>query len=326
MTGPGAGTTCWSPDHFATRCYRRVDDLHRERFGPHAITPHWPSRLRQRTAAPVESHLPVLGPFPAARVKTCVSILGVCSSPPQRPDPVVSGGAGGEHVEGGDTRAAGPGGAGSGGARGVRVDTFPVEDMAVSTRRPRPASPLGFPSVPQFSPRAALRPVTAEPGGVPTGGTGDTTGVVTGGSGSGGAGAGDTGSATPTPRTVQQQPQQERAEEEPQEQQQGQVPSQQTPAEAVQRRLRDLPDPAPARFVRGPLPSPPVPPTESLFSSPWTRHSPLSRAVSPEPRWCRKFPYLSGFFLPLPITPPLTCYLLFPLCALLWTPLTALCD
>ncbi|CAI7863065.1 unnamed protein product [Closterium sp. NIES-53] len=328
MTGPGAGTTCWSPDHFATRCYRRVDDLHRERFGPHAITPHWPSRLRQRTAAPVESHLPVLGPFPAARVKTCVSILGVnlvgvshlhdlgvvttftldepvasctvgatweplatfrreprsglfslhtgshhigsgqvrsgqvrsglpqsLASLPYSPTPpctpcvevrqhaaphssfppttaplqtlhldadvptvlepwlLARGDAQGlcglrlhsdrgEHVEGGDTRAAGPGGAGSGGARGVRVDTFPVEDMAVSTRRPRPASPLGFPSVPQFSPRAALRPVTAEPGGVPTGGTGDTTGVVTGGSGSGGAGAGDTGSATPTPRTV----------------------------------------------------------------------------------------------------------------------------
>ncbi|CAI7773755.1 unnamed protein product [Closterium sp. NIES-53] len=60
LTGPGAGTTCWNPDHSASSCYRRLDDLHRERFGPHAITPHWPSRLRQRTTALVESHLPGL--------------------------------------------------------------------------------------------------------------------------------------------------------------------------------------------------------------------------------------------------------------------------
>ncbi|CAI7772925.1 unnamed protein product [Closterium sp. NIES-54] len=41
------------------------------------------SRVRQRIAAPVESHLPVLGPFPAARVDTCVFSLGACvvSSP-----------------------------------------------------------------------------------------------------------------------------------------------------------------------------------------------------------------------------------------------------
>ncbi|CAI7794418.1 unnamed protein product [Closterium sp. NIES-53] len=67
-----------SPDHSVFSCYRRHDDLHRESFGPHAITPHWPSRLRQRTATPVESHLPGLGPFPAARVETCVSSLGAC--------------------------------------------------------------------------------------------------------------------------------------------------------------------------------------------------------------------------------------------------------
>ncbi|CAI7864224.1 unnamed protein product [Closterium sp. NIES-53] len=83
LIGPGAGTTCWSSDHSASHCYRRLDDLRRERFGPHAITPHWPSRLRQRTAAPDESHPPGLGPFPAARVETCVSSLGACvvSSP-----------------------------------------------------------------------------------------------------------------------------------------------------------------------------------------------------------------------------------------------------
>ncbi|CAI7881948.1 unnamed protein product [Closterium sp. NIES-53] len=70
-TGPGAGTTCSRPDHSVSRCYRCLDDLHRERFGPHAITPHWPLRLRQGTVAPIESHLP-------ARVETCVSSLGAC--------------------------------------------------------------------------------------------------------------------------------------------------------------------------------------------------------------------------------------------------------
>ncbi|CAI7745117.1 unnamed protein product [Closterium sp. NIES-54] len=62
-------------------------------------------------------------------------------------------------------------------------------------------------------------------------------------------------------RVDESQPQQERAEEEPQEQQEGQVLSQQTPEEAEWQRLRlrDLPDPAPARLVRGPLPSPPSP-------------------------------------------------------------------
>ncbi|CAI7869930.1 unnamed protein product [Closterium sp. NIES-53] len=73
------------------------------------------------------------------------------------------------------------------------------------------------------------------------------------------------------------------AEEEPHEQWEGQVLLQQTPEEAEQQRLRDLPDPALARLVRGPLPSPPVPPLQSLCSSPWARRAPLSRAVSPEP-------------------------------------------
>ncbi|CAI7823245.1 unnamed protein product [Closterium sp. NIES-53] len=43
-------------------------------------------------------------------------------------------------------------------------------------------------------------------------------------------------------------------------------------------------DPAPTCLVRGALPSPPVPPVQSLSLSQWTRRSPLSRVVSPEPR------------------------------------------
>ncbi|CAI7864705.1 unnamed protein product [Closterium sp. NIES-53] len=312
------------------------------------------------------------------------------SSPPQRLVPVVCGGAGGPVAEGEGTGAAGAGGVGSGGAGVVGVEVTPVEVT-------RPTSRPGFPSVPQFPPCSSLRPVAAEPGGVPAGGTGGPGGVGGGGAGSGGAGAGGTSTVAPTPRTVrfltreqrllrlereererferaqqqeqqqqqqqlpqqqqqeiveeesqlhqerveeeprphqerveqesclqqqvqlqtlqerveeqsrphqerveqqshpqqqvlvqtqqervdedsrpqrervaqesrsqqrvQLQSQQERAEAEPQEQQQGPVPSQQTPKEAEQQRLRlrDLPDPAPARFVCGPLPSPPVP-------------------------------------------------------------------
>ncbi|CAI7919343.1 unnamed protein product [Closterium sp. NIES-54] len=78
VSSSGGGTTCWSPDHSASSYYRRLDDLHSERFVPHAITPHWPSGLPQHTAAPVESHLPGPGPFLAARVETCVSSLCTC--------------------------------------------------------------------------------------------------------------------------------------------------------------------------------------------------------------------------------------------------------
>ncbi|CAI7854716.1 unnamed protein product [Closterium sp. NIES-54] len=105
----------------------------------------------------------------------------------------------GAATEGGGTEGARPGGASSGGAGGVKVETFPVEDTSVSTRRPSPTSPFGFPSIPQF-PRLSLQPAVAEPGGVHAGGTGDTGGVVAGGSSSRGAEAGDTGIATPTPR------------------------------------------------------------------------------------------------------------------------------
>ncbi|CAI7856121.1 unnamed protein product [Closterium sp. NIES-54] len=311
-----------------------------------------------------------IAPPPLRPAPSGVSHITPQSSPPQRLVPVVSGGAGGAVAEGESTGAAGARRASSGGAGGVRVETTPEEDTAVSTQRPRPASPPGFPSVPQFPPSSPPRPVAAEPGGVPAGGTRVLGGVVGGGSGSWGAGARDTSTATPTPRTVrfltrvqrldrlereererferarqhqqqqqspsereerveedsppqqlqlsqseleeesrqqQQQSQserQERVEEESQQQQQqqsqleleeesrqqqGQVPSQQMPEEPERRRLRlrDLPDPAPAHLVRGPLPSPPVPPAQSLSSSQWTRRSPLRRAVSPEPHQSR---------------------------------------
>ncbi|CAI5967716.1 unnamed protein product [Closterium sp. NIES-64] len=50
-----------------------------------------------------------------------------------------------------------PGGASSGGAGGVGVEAPLVEDTAALSRRSRPASPPGFPSVPQFPPRLSQR-------------------------------------------------------------------------------------------------------------------------------------------------------------------------
>ncbi|CAI7861428.1 unnamed protein product [Closterium sp. NIES-53] len=90
----------------------------------------------------------------------------------RRPVRIVSRGARGVVAEGEGTRAAGAHRPSSGGARGVRVETTPEEDTAVSTQRPRPASPPGFLSIPQFPPCSPPWPVAAEPGGVPAEGTG----------------------------------------------------------------------------------------------------------------------------------------------------------
>ncbi|CAI5938565.1 unnamed protein product [Closterium sp. NIES-65] len=79
---------------------------------------------------------------------------------------------------------------------------LPRQDTAASSQRPRPASPPSFPSVPEFPPRSSLRPVAAEPGGVPAGGTGGPEGVGGGGAGPGGAGARGTGTLVPTTCTV----------------------------------------------------------------------------------------------------------------------------
>ncbi|CAI7854890.1 unnamed protein product, partial [Closterium sp. NIES-54] len=78
LTAPHTGTTCWSPDHSASRCYRRLVDLHCERSGSDAIPSHWPSRLRQGTARPIQLYPPRLGPFPTAQAGPCVSSLGAC--------------------------------------------------------------------------------------------------------------------------------------------------------------------------------------------------------------------------------------------------------
>ncbi|CAI7734713.1 unnamed protein product [Closterium sp. NIES-53] len=141
---------------------------------------------------------PALGPWCRAMHRPvhggCPDLHEPCRCPPV---PVASGIAEGEGA--GDARA---GGVGSGGAGGVGVEVTPVEDTAASTRRPRPTSPSSFPSVPQFPPRSSLRPVAAEPGGVPAGGTGGPRGAGSGGAGSGGAGSGGTCTVAPTSCTV----------------------------------------------------------------------------------------------------------------------------
>ncbi|CAI7846652.1 unnamed protein product, partial [Closterium sp. NIES-54] len=132
-------------------------------------------------------------PPPSCPALSSVSHVTPQSSPPLRPVPIVSGGAGGAVAESEGTGAARAGGVGSGGAGGVGLEVTLVEDTAASSRRPRLASPLGFPSVPQFPPRSSLRPVVAECGGVPAGGT-EGPGGVSGG----GAGARGTGTVAPT--------------------------------------------------------------------------------------------------------------------------------
>ncbi|CAI7842914.1 unnamed protein product [Closterium sp. NIES-53] len=102
-----------------------------------------------------------VAPPPSRPAPSGVSHDTLQSSPPQRPVPVVSGGAGGAVAEGEGTGAAGARGANFGGAGGVRLEATPEEDTAVSTQRPRPTSPPGFPSVSQFPPRSPPRPVAA---------------------------------------------------------------------------------------------------------------------------------------------------------------------
>ncbi|CAI7792753.1 unnamed protein product [Closterium sp. NIES-53] len=114
--------------------------------------------------------VPVASP-PSRPAPSGVLHVTLQSSPPQRRVLVVSGGAGGAVAE-------------------------------ASSRRPRPASPPGFPSIPQFPPCSSLRTVAAKPRGVSAGGTGGPGGVSGGGAGSWGAGAGGTGTVAPSPRTI----------------------------------------------------------------------------------------------------------------------------
>ncbi|CAI7756107.1 unnamed protein product [Closterium sp. NIES-54] len=114
---------------------------------------------------------PLTYEFFNSQVVTFDESVCYCRSHPHRVIPPVvsspcrvSRGAGGAVAEGEGAGAAGAGGVGSRGAGGVGMEVTPVEDTAASTRRPRPASPPSFPSVPQFPPRSSLWPVAAEHG------------------------------------------------------------------------------------------------------------------------------------------------------------------
>ncbi|CAI7734440.1 unnamed protein product [Closterium sp. NIES-54] len=144
---------------------------------------------------------PVAPPPSSCPAPSCVLHVTPQSSPPERPDPVVSGGAGGAAAEGEGTGAAGAGGAGSGGAGGMGVEATPLKDTAASRRRPCPASPPGFPSV-RSSLLVRLCGRTLRSLGVCLWEVLKALGVSLGGSGFGGAGAGGTSTSAPTPRTV----------------------------------------------------------------------------------------------------------------------------
>ncbi|CAI7857477.1 unnamed protein product [Closterium sp. NIES-54] len=153
--------------------------------------------LARTRVAPTEPPTPPSHPAPSGVLHVTPQ-----SSPPQRPVPVMSGGAGGALAEGEGAAAAEDGGVGYGGAGGVGVEVNPVEDTLSSTQRPHPTSPPGFPSILQFPPCSSLRLVAAKARGVLVGGTGNLGGVDGGGAGSWGAGAGGTGTVAPTLRTI----------------------------------------------------------------------------------------------------------------------------
>ncbi|CAI7803016.1 unnamed protein product [Closterium sp. NIES-54] len=48
LTGPGSPCVCGHENHSAARCFRRLDDLYRARWGPEATTPRWARLLARK--------------------------------------------------------------------------------------------------------------------------------------------------------------------------------------------------------------------------------------------------------------------------------------
>ncbi|CAI7762822.1 unnamed protein product [Closterium sp. NIES-53] len=92
---------CGRDDHFAARCFRRLDDLYRARWGPEATTPHWARLLARKIPVfdlsmddarqyalyadvdysadgSVCSRVGRLACLPLASVDFCLSSLGAC--------------------------------------------------------------------------------------------------------------------------------------------------------------------------------------------------------------------------------------------------------
>ncbi|CAI7854065.1 unnamed protein product [Closterium sp. NIES-54] len=172
---------CGGPESMQLVGYVDGDKQNRTNTGGYVSCPH---RGSEAFSPPLFLTLEPLPVAPVAPPPSRPALSSVSQVTPQCLVPLVSGGAGGAVAEGEGTGPAGARGAGSRDVGGVRVETAPEEDTAVSTQWPLPGSPPGFPSVPQFPHRSPLWPVAAEPGGVPAGGTGDRGGVVGGGSGS----------------------------------------------------------------------------------------------------------------------------------------------
>ncbi|CAI7892700.1 unnamed protein product [Closterium sp. NIES-54] len=264
---------------------------------PHRGTEVFPPRCSSPLSPPPVA--PVATP-PSRPALSGVSYVTPQSTPLKCPVPVVSRGAGGAVVEGEGNGAAGAGGVVSG-VQGT-VPQFPPH----SSMQPDAAEPGGVPAGSTGGPEG-VGGGSAGSGGARAGGTSTVAPTLR-----------TVRFLAHEQRLLQLEREErewferakqqlERVEEESEQQQEraeegsrlhhsrrGQRRSHrsssrggQTPEEAERQRLRlcDLPDPAPARFVRGPLPSPPAPPIQTLSSSQWTLCSPLSRAVSPHLRW-----------------------------------------
>ncbi|CAI7780215.1 unnamed protein product [Closterium sp. NIES-53] len=295
------------------------------RSHPHRGTEVFPPPLFLTLEPPTVAPVAPPPPFVSCPVR-CVACHSAVVPPVVSSPCRVSRGAGGAVAEGEGAGAAGAGGVGSRGAGGVGMEVTPVEDTAASTRRPRPASPPSFPSVPQFPPRSSLWPVAAEHGVfLEAPGVSVVEVLVLGGIAAAAAAAaaavaaaagavsvtaagesrgGATAAAAKERVEEDSRPHQERVEQESRRQQQVQLQTQQERVEEesrpqqervaqksrLQQRVQLQPqkerEEEPQEQQQGQVLSQQTP-EESLSSSQWTRRSLLSGAVSPKPRRSR---------------------------------------
>ncbi|CAI7742202.1 unnamed protein product [Closterium sp. NIES-53] len=114
LTGRGSPCVCGGNDHSAARCFRRLDNLYRARWGPEATTPHWACLLARKihvfdlsmddarqyalfadvdysADGSVCSRVRRLACMPPTSLDLCLSSLGACvASTPGSPQAVAS--------------------------------------------------------------------------------------------------------------------------------------------------------------------------------------------------------------------------------------------
>ncbi|CAI7907149.1 unnamed protein product [Closterium sp. NIES-54] len=146
----------WKADFFSSHDVTFDESVDYYRSRPHQGTEVFSPPLFLTLEPPPVAPI---APPPSRLAPSGVSHVTPQSSPPERPVLVVSGGARGTVAEGEGTDALLAGGVGSEGAGVMGVEVTPVEDTAPSCRLHRPASPPGFPSVPQSPPRSSQQRV-----------------------------------------------------------------------------------------------------------------------------------------------------------------------